>query len=192
MRQGSDYEGSGTLESFGRKSGLHINPVKTSAIWLGSKKNSTAKFMEHSGLKWNPPKFKIFGIWFTNDLRNCVDINYNEKLTDVKNVFKVWSKRQLSPLGRVAILKLLIISKLINLWMWLPNLPDHFFKALQKECYEFMWNGKPDKISRKTVHKSVKNGGLGLPELKTFATALKLTWLRKLMKTNHSLKSRVI
>ena len=129
MRQGSDYEGSGTLESFGRKSGLHINPVKTSAIWLGSKKNSTPKFMEHSGLKWNPSKFKMFGIWFSNDLQNCVDINYNEKLTDVKNVFKVWSKRQLSPLGRVAILKLLIISKLINLWMWLFNSPDYFFKV---------------------------------------------------------------
>ena len=176
------------VEYFGKISGLKINPSKTSAIWLGSRKNSPQKYMEHLGLEWNPPKFKVLGIWFTNDLQNCANINYNEKLADIKHLFKIWIKRQLTPLGRVAILKSLILSKLIHLWMLLPNPPDNFFKTLQTICYKFIWNNKPDKISRKIAHKSIKNGGLGLPELRTFATSLKLTWLRKLLRTNHKWK----
>ena len=38
---------------------------KTSAVWLGSKRNSAVKYMQHLGMERNPPKFKVLGIWFT-------------------------------------------------------------------------------------------------------------------------------
>ena len=166
-----------------------MNYGKTNAVWLGSDKNSVVRFMNHLDIDWNPPKFKILGIWFTNDLKNCYDINYQEKLADVKHLFKVWVKRQLTPLGRIAILKSLILSKLIYLWTLLPNPPDDFFSSLQSLCYQFVWNKKRDKINRKTAHLSVRNGGIGLPELKTLAKSLKLTWIRKLLSTKHKWKS---
>ena len=59
------------IDNFGRKSGLYMNAGKTSAVWLGSKRNSVVKYMQHLGMDWNPPKFKVLGIWFTNDLDNC-------------------------------------------------------------------------------------------------------------------------
>ena len=73
--------------------------------------------------------------------------------------------------------------------MLLPNPPDAFFQTLQKYSYKFVWSSKPDKISRNTVHKSIKNGGLGLPEVKTFASSLKLNWFRKALRTNNKWKS---
>ena len=39
-------------------------------VWLGSKRNSVVKYMQYLGMEWNPPKFKVLGIWFTNDLEN--------------------------------------------------------------------------------------------------------------------------
>ena len=107
----------------------------------------------------------------------------------MKHLFRIWVRRQITPIGKVAILKSLILSKLIYLWILLPNPPNNFFQDLQSYCYRFVWNNKKDKISRKTSHKSVKNGGIGLPELKTFANTLKLTWLRKLLTTNHKWKA---
>ena len=177
------------LDKFGSKSGLLINYEKTSAIWLGSCKNSMVRYMSHLKIEWNLEKFKILGIWFTNDLKNCCDINYQEKLADVKHLFKVWVKRQLTPLGRIAILKSLILSKLIHLWILLPNPPENFFRELQMQCYEFVWNKKRDKISRQTAHLCVKDGGIGLPNLEILAHSLKLTWLRKLLRTQHNWKS---
>ena len=29
-------------------------------------------------MEWNPPKFKILGIWFTNDLKECEVFNFSE------------------------------------------------------------------------------------------------------------------
>ena len=93
------------------------------------------------------------------------------------------------PLGRAAILKSLILSKLIHLWILLPNPPDHFVNDLQKECFRFVWNGKQDRISRKSTIKDIRNGGLNVPDIKNYMVALKLTWIRKLKTTNHKWKN---
>ena len=47
------------IDHFGRKSGLYMNAGKTSAVWLGSKRNSVVKYMQHLGMEWNPSKFKV-------------------------------------------------------------------------------------------------------------------------------------
>ena len=57
-----------------------MNAGKTSAVWLDSKRNSVFKDMQHLGMERNPPKFKVLGIWFKNDLDNCdFFFNYSEK-----------------------------------------------------------------------------------------------------------------
>ena len=53
------------IDNFGRKSGPCVNAGKASAVWLGSKRNLVVKYMQHLGMEWNPPKFKVLGIWFT-------------------------------------------------------------------------------------------------------------------------------
>ena len=114
---------------------------------------------------WNPTMFKILGIWFTQDLKECAAINYNTNFDEVKKLLKLWSLRTITPPGRVAILKSLILSKLIHLWILLPDPPDNFVKDLQKICFQFVWNGKQDRITRKTTIKDVKCGGLNIPDI---------------------------
>ena len=61
--------------------------------------------------------FKILGIRFNQDLKECEAIHYNDKFDEVnKNKqTKKRLQRMITPLGRVAILKFLILSKLIHL-----------------------------------------------------------------------------
>ena len=87
--------------------------------------------MPHLQMEWNPPKFKILGIWFTNDLKECEVLNFSDKFSEVQALYKVWLKRQITPLGRVAVLKSLILSKIIHLQMLLPNPPDNLVNELQ-------------------------------------------------------------
>ena len=77
------------IDNFGRKSGLYINAGKTTAVCLGSKRNLVVKYMQHLGMEWNPPKFEVLGIWFTNDLDNNEKKNYSE----VKVLLRIWMKR---------------------------------------------------------------------------------------------------
>ena len=104
------------------------------------KRNSPIKYMPNLHMDWNPPKFKILGIWFTNNLKECEQLNFREKFLEIKALYKVWLKRQITPLGRVAVLKSLILSKIIHLWILLPNPPDSLVDALQKTVFQFVWN----------------------------------------------------
>ena len=128
----------GVLECFGKISGLNINSDKTSAMWLGSMKNSPKRFMEHLNLTWNPPQMKVLGIWISNILKQCLKLNYDEKFYEVKRLMQVWLKRNITPLGRIAVLKSLILSKLIHLWLLLPRPPENMINELQSMCYKFV------------------------------------------------------
>ena len=60
--------------------------------------------MPHLKMVWNPAMFKILGIWFTQDLKECAAIYYNKNVDEVKKLFKIWSLSTITLLGRVAIL----------------------------------------------------------------------------------------
>ena len=145
--------------------------------------------MPHLQMEWNPPKFKILGIWFTNDLKECEVLHFSENLLEIRALYKVWLKRQITPLGRVAVLKSLILSKIIHLWMLLPNPPDNLVNELRKTVFQFVWNRKQDRISRKIAVRSIAKGGLGIPNIKTYINTLKLIWIRKLKTSEHKWKS---
>ncbi len=102
-----------------------------------------------------------------------------KKITNLKKLFKIWSLRTISRIGRVAILKSLIPSKLIHLWILLPDPPDNFVKEVQKICFQFVWNGKQDRIARKTTINDVKSAGLNIPDIKTYFLVVKLKCIKK-------------
>jgi len=178
-----------TVDVFSKCSGLFLNTTKTAAVWLGNRRNSHIKYMQHLNMEWDPHKFKILGIWFTNDLKDCTENNVKEKFAEIKILYKIWLKRQITPLGRIAILKSLILSKLTHLWMLLPNPPDNINNTIQKSIFEFVWKRKNDRISRKTTVKNIINGGIGIPDINIYMQALKICWLKKCIVGNHKWKS---
>lgn len=168
-----------TIDRFGDVSGLKLNLNKTNVTWLGSKRNSDIRYMQHLDFTWNPRKFKILGIWFSNDLSECIELNFKDKLLEMKQLYAIWSKRQITPLGRVAILKSLVLSKLTYLWLLLPNPPDPLILEIQKFVFKFIWTGKPDKVSRKTSTRCERKGGMNIPDVNIFMKSLKLAWIKK-------------
>ena len=121
-------------------------------------------------------------------LMNVLVIIITKKINEIKKLYRIWSKRQLTPLGRVAVLKSLILSKLIYLWLLLPNPPDNLIHDIQMSIFKFVWNDKIDRINRKSAVRSVQDGGLGVPDIKVYMNALKLTWIKKLATSKHPWK----
>ena len=67
----------------------YLHSEKTQTIWLGSKINCKMKYMPHLNIIWNPDKFQILGVWFSTNLKECEHLNYDEKLSEVKLLFKM-------------------------------------------------------------------------------------------------------
>ena len=53
-------------------------------------------------------------------------------------------------------------------------------KDLEKIIFGFLWNKKSEKVARKVTYLPVKKGGLGMVDLKSFWSALKFSWYRRL------------
>lgn len=176
------------LNEFEQMSGLKLNYEKTCNIWLGSKRNSNVKYLKTIKMTWNPPQFKLLGLWFTNDLTQMAEMNITDKFNETKQLFNTWMKRSITPIGKVAILKSLILSKLVYLWIMLPNPPDHLINQLQKMCLDFIWDKKVDKVKRATAFHSVEKGGINIPHIQTYIKSLKISWMKKCISDSYNPK----
>jgi exonuclease III len=181
-----------TLHQFEEISGLKVNFEKTCNVWLGNKRNSETRYLPNLKMSWNPTQFKILGLWFTNDLTKMTELNINDKFNETKKLFTTWMKRSSTPIGRVAILKSLILSKLVYLWIMLPNPPEHIIQYLQKKCYAFVWDNKNDKVKRTIAVHSIQDGGINIPHIVTYIKSLKLTWLKKALRTDAPKWKRIL
>ena len=170
-----------TLRLFASLSGLKINSSKTKAVWIGSKKFSGETFNHRFKFEWNQKEFTILGIRFSCNLNNMIELNYKEKLSQIEKELKQWSKRILTPLGRITILKTLIISKLNHLFISLPNPSDEIINTLQKQLFSFIWQSSTDRIKREILMQDYSKGGLKMLNIKNYIVALKTTWIRRLV-----------
>jgi hypothetical protein len=94
------------IEIFGNFSGLMINRNKTEGLWIGKLKHSKDK---EENIKWTNKPIKTLGIYYGHDYIECEKLNWEKKFEKMNSLFLSWSKRNLSILGKVLIIKDLII-----------------------------------------------------------------------------------
>ena len=169
------------LTDFASTSDLNINYEKSQVIWIGSKIYCKDVYLSHLKLDWNPKVFKILGVKFSTNIKEISEINFENKLFEIKQIINRWMKRVITPLGRIAIIKSLLISKLNYLFLTLPNPPGIFLKELNQILFNFVWSNKPDKIKRSVACRLVCEGGLSMVDIYTYVKALKLMWIRKIL-----------
>ena len=153
------------LTDFASMSGLNINYEKSQVMWIGSKIYCKDVYLPHLKLNWNPKVFKILGIKFTTNIKEISEINFKNKLFEIKQIINRWMKRVITPLGRIAIIKSLLISKLNYLFLTLSNPRGVFLKELNHILFQFVWSSKPDRIKRSVVCRPVCEGGLGMVDI---------------------------
>lgn len=173
------------LYQFAKYSGLKPNIDKTRAIWIGTKINSNDIICADMNLNWSKDPFDILGIKFTADLEGMEIMNYSAKLNKVRKEINSWNKRNLTPLGKITVIKSILLPKFTHLFLTIPVPSDKFLKDLESMLYKFLWNNKPDKISRKLIAQDYNQGGLRMIHIENFVKGLKITWIRRMIQTSN-------
>ena len=171
-----------TVLEYAKYSGLAMNFDKTKVVWFGCENPPKITFLPHLPFEWNPKTFTILGVEFTTNLENITDINIRKKLTEMQKDLNSWSNRDLTPLGKVTVIKTLIISKIVHLLTTLPTPSIKIMNEINTMLYNFLWNGKPDKMRRSLAKQKMSEGGIGMIDVSLFDKSLKLTWIRRFFK----------
>ena len=173
-----------TLEEltwFGKLSGLNINLTKSHVIWIGSKAFSQDKYLICERLSWNKTKFELLGIQFDINIENMINVNFSKKYKDIEQTIRKWKQRFITPIGKITIIKSLLLPKLVHLFQSLPHPSEQFYTHLNTLLYNFIWDGPIDRIKREILIKQYSEGGLKMIHVKKFASAIKLTWVRRIL-----------
>ena len=99
----------------------------------------------------------------------------------IDETISVWKKRCLTPIGKITVIKSLILSQLNHLFMSIPVPSTDFCDKLNRKLFNFLWDGKPDKIKRSIITQNKCNGGLKMPNVQDFIISLKSTWIKRLV-----------
>lgn len=162
---------------FGNIAGLKLNVKKTKAIWLGSWANNKNNPLK---IKWLHSPVKILGIYFSYDENGNNNLNFNLKIKKLQTNLDLWKSRDLTLFGKVLILKTLGLSQLVYSASNL-NVPEEISDIAKKKLFNFLWNGKRDKIKRAGLYQDFDSGGLRMTDVGLMLKALKLAWIPRLI-----------
>ena len=123
----------------------------------------------------------MLGVKFTNKLREITEMNYLPKIEEMKKLCLNWSKRILTPTGKITVIKSHALSKINQLILSLPKPSEKITKDIQNLFYNYLWNGGPDKIKRSVVIQNYDRGGLRMIDADSFNNFLKLSWLQRML-----------
>ena len=163
------------LKKYANYSGLKVNVEKTEGMWLGQQKGCLD---EPLGIAWPKIPIKALGIFHSYNKEKCIDSNFNDKIEKLIKQLHWWKARNLSLSGKILIVKTLGVSK-FALVASLLHVPEKIMKIVNSIIFNFIWNGKTDKVRRKIMIQSHEKGGLKMIDFCNYVKAAKCKWVQR-------------
>lgn len=108
-------------------------------------------------------------------------------LSQLTTLMKKWSSLPLAWMGRITVVKMSILPKILYLFRVLPiNVPAHFFRILQRRSAQFIWNKLKPRLPQSTLFMPRIRGGLGVPNFSKYYYASQLAQLTKYHSTKET------
>lgn len=150
------------LDKFGSYSGYKLNLCKSELLPI----NSSAKNIPPSffPFKYAIDGFRYLGIFITNSIQKIFSKNFLPLLERCKLDFERWAGLPLSLVGRVNLVKMVVLPKFLYFFSHIPVfIRKSFFRSLDQLISSFLWGNKNPRIRRSVLQLPKALGGLALP-----------------------------
>ena len=164
--------------------GLFMNKSKSFAMFIS---DASQKGTINHGIKF-VNRIKILGIIFSNEQKvNDIKENIDPKIDQLKRLCSLWSKRNLSILGKITILKSFGLS-LFTYTMQSIGICEEKLIEINKICFRFIWKRNCDdkkayeRVKRKTMCNDIDQGGLKMFNIIDIQNSFFLYWAERLLR----------
>ena len=111
-------------------------------------------------------------------IKKTEKLNWENKIDKMNTLFFSWGKRNLTILGKIMIIKALVIP-IFTFVASACVVPDKYRKGIESKCFKFIWDGNPDKVKRNTMIGNFEMGGLNMIDIGSYFASLRASWVSR-------------
>lgn len=161
------------IGTFGDISGYKVNTSKSMLMLLDN--DDRVQLQNNPGVFHLTDSFTYLGIKIVPKLENIVSANYESLFENISNSIDRWTSLPISLIGRINVLKMNILPKLLYLFQNIPlPPPKHLFIRLNKLFTNYIWNNRRARLRLSLLHLPYDRGGLKCPNVQWYYWAAQL------------------
>ena len=187
-------------ETFSHQSGLILNADKTEILRFKKTNLTNRSFnVTYMGKDYNlttSQGIKINGILFFQDQKVREEKNVEKVVAAMSKHLTRWSRRHLTLLGKILILKTFAISQAVFL-MQSMSLNEKSLIKINQLMFKFLWNKNfnarkaPDRIKREIVLTPCRLGGFGMADIFKMHESFNLRAIGRMARSEHPILKQI-
>ncbi|CAC5394512.1 unnamed protein product [Mytilus coruscus] len=162
-----------------KATGAKINKQKSEILCVGYGELSDVE-TEQFGLQVCKDAIQLLGVYVGPNKSLCDDMNWKNKIKQVRSLLNMWLQRQLTLQGRVTVVNTLMLSRF---WytLFVTSMPEWAYVEIKRLCVNFIWDNRSHLVKYSSIVGEKCKGGLQLSDIKCKMYAFRLKYIGRLI-----------